>query len=146
MVAKRNADVRNLNNRARGTLLDSDELGDRAVVLGSRELRESERVVAGVNDRRIGVRNGTTGTLQHIDHDTQTLHVRTDRGADLAIPFDYAQGRTDQGRPHLDYAYALTVQRAQGDTWGAAHYLGGEDTYRQEAYTALSRARHTLRF
>jgi conjugative relaxase-like TrwC/TraI family protein len=146
MVAKRNADVRDLNHRARDTLLDNGQLGDRAVVLGGRELREGERVVAGVNNRRAGVRNGTTGTLQQIDHETQTLHVRTDRGADLKLPFDYAQGRTDRGRPHLDYAYALTVHRAQGDTWGAAHYLGGEDTYRQEAYTALSRARHTLRF
>jgi ATP-dependent exoDNAse (exonuclease V) alpha subunit len=146
MVAKRNADVRDLNHRARDILLDDGQLGDHAVVLGGRELREGERVVAGVNNRHVGVRNGTTGTLQHIDRDSQTLHVRTDRGADLAIPFDYAQGRTERGRPHIDYAYALTVHRAQGDTWGAAHYLGGEDTYRQEAYTALSRARHTLRF
>jgi ATP-dependent exoDNAse (exonuclease V) alpha subunit len=146
MVAKRNTDVRDLNHRARDALMDNGQLGDRAVVLGGRELREGERVVAGINDRRIGVRNGTTGTLQHIDHDTRTLHVRADRGADLKIPFNYADGRTAQGRPHLDYAYALTVHRAQGDTWSAAHYLGGEDTYRQEAYTALSRARHTLRF
>jgi hypothetical protein len=146
MVAKRNADVRDLNSRARDSLLDHGHLGDTAVILGGRELREGERVIAGTNNHRIGVRNGTTGTLERIDHDTQTLHVRTDRGVDLQIPFDYAQGRTDQGRPHLDYAYALTVHRAQGDTWGAAHYLGGEDTYRQEAYTALSRARHTLRF
>jgi hypothetical protein len=127
-------------------IIDHAQLGDQAVVLDGRELREGERVIAGINDRRSGVRNGTAGTLQRIDHDAQTLHVRTDRGADLQIPFDYAAGRTREGRPHLDYAYAVTVHRAQGDTWGAAHYLGGEDTYRQEAYTALSRARHTLRF
>lgn len=70
MVAKRNADVRDLNHRARDTLLDNGQLGDRAVVLGGRELREGERVVAGINNHRVGVRNGTTGTLQHIDHDT----------------------------------------------------------------------------
>jgi conjugative relaxase-like TrwC/TraI family protein len=146
MVAKRNTDVRDLNHRARDTLIDHGQLGDQAVILDGRELREGERVIAGINDRRIGVRNGTAGTLHHIDHDARTLHVRTDRGAALRIPFDYAAGRTREGRPHLDYAYAVTVHRAQGDTWGAAHYLGGEDTYRQEAYTALSRARHTLRF
>jgi conjugative relaxase-like TrwC/TraI family protein len=146
MVAKRNADVRDLNHRARDTLLDHDQLSDDAVILGGRELREGERVIAGTNDHRIGVRNGTTATLERIDHDSQTLHVRTDRDTRLQIPFDYAAGRTREGRPHLDYAYAVTVHRAQGDTWGAAHYLGGEDTFRQEAYTALSRARHTHRF
>lgn len=146
MVAKRNDDVRDLNQRARQALLERGDLGDDVLELGGREYRVGERVITGRNDRSIGVRNGTTGTVTEIDLPARRLHLRTDRGHDLAIPFDYAAQRTPSGRPQLDYAYAITVHRAQGDTWGRAYYLGGEDSYRQETYTALSRPRHAARF
>jgi len=67
MVAKRNDDVRDLNQRARALLVDRGELGAQEIWIGARAFREGDRVVAGVNDRQAGVRNGTAGTVWRID-------------------------------------------------------------------------------
>ncbi len=138
MVALTRADVEDLNARARTRLEDLGRLDpDRDTV----EIRPGvvfgvgERVLALRNDRRVGLVNGTTGTVVSVGADGG-LTLRPDRGPaqDIAVPAGYlADG-------HLTHGWAVTVHKAQGLTTGRAFLLGTDRLYREAGYVALSRA------
>src|SRR3546814_6812216 len=65
------------------------------------------------NERDLGVKNGTLGTLEQVSQ--QRMAVRTDDGRSLAFDLkDYA---------HVDHGYAATIHKAQGMTVDRAHVL-----------------------
>lgn len=143
MLARRHRDVRELNELARARLRAAGRLaGDHD--LGPRVFAVGDRVVAGRNDERLGVRNGTLGTIAAVDARARALHVAADDGRRLRLPFAYARARRADGLPQLDHGYALTVHRAQGSTWARSYVLAGQDLFREEAYTALSRHREEV--
>ncbi|WP_048852523.1 hypothetical protein, partial [Komagataeibacter europaeus] len=69
MLAHRRVDVRALNEAARAIRREAGELGDDVLVptvQGERVFADGERVYFLRNDRELGVKNGTLGTVRGI--------------------------------------------------------------------------------
>jgi Ti-type conjugative transfer relaxase TraA len=132
MYAMARADVGELNRLARSELRARGELGDDVLEAAGRGYATGDEVLFCRNDRRLGVLNGTRGTVTGASDDH--LVVETDRGHILVDPDYLAEG-------HLDHGYASTVHKAQGATVARAFVLGGEAMYREAGYVAMSRAR-----
>ena len=83
------------------------------------------------NERSMGVKNGTLGTIDTVS----PLHmgVRLDDGRQVGFDLkDYA---------HIDHGYAATIHKSQGVTVDAAHVLATPGMDRHAAYVGLSRHR-----
>ena len=148
LFAHEKADVRVLNEAARVVRRTAGELGPDHQVqteLGLRAFAEGDRVYFLRNERGLGVKNGTLGTVERIE--------RTGPGpgdARLAVRLDAADG-PGQGRlvevdlaayADLDHGYAATIHKNQGATVGQAHVLATPGMDRHLTYVALSRHRH----
>ena len=101
--------------------------------LSEREFRVGDRVLCRRNDPRLGVRNGTRGTV--VDLDETAITLRTQAGATRLVPLAYAAN-------HLKHGYALTGHAAQGATVERAFVLlHDQAALREWGYVACSRAR-----
>ena len=130
-------DVALLNQMARGALEDAGLLGPSRLIAGGREWASGDRLVCRRNDYRLGVRNGTRGTVVKIDSTSRALLVRTDEGLALRLP-----------EPYLDdvhHGYALTGHISQGATVERTYLLATpERGGREWAYVASTRQRLDL--
>jgi len=120
MTAYKRSDVFELNARAREALADRRS-GPRVETTvrdregnseGKREFQAGERLYFKKNDRKLGVMNGETGTLEKIDVTSDgkecSFTVKMDSGKEIRFdPRDYAQ---------IDYGYAITIHKSQGET------------------------------
>ncbi len=122
LTAYKKVDVKELNMKAREimqnrgvftgprvetTVRDRDGNSE-----GKREFQSGDRLYFKKNDRKLGVMNGETGTLTKInvtsDGSECSFFVKMDNGKELQFdPRDYSQ---------LDYGYALTIHKSQGET------------------------------
>lgn len=129
-----NDEVRELNEAARGRMRDSGELGNDVSVKaerGERAFASGDRIMFLRNERGLGVKNGTLGTIEQVT--PQRMAVRTDDGRSVAFDTkDYA---------HVDHGYAATIHKAQGMTVDRAHVLATPGMDSHGAYVALSRHR-----
>ena len=141
MLALRRSDVADLNQHARQLMTTAGALSGPELTVDGRSFRVGDEVVCLKNDRRLGVANGTRGTITALDPDSRTLTLARSDGRALALPHWYFDDRTERGGPTLDHGYALTAHKAQGMTTGTAFVLGGEELYREAGYVALSRGR-----
>ena len=85
------------------------------------------------NVRRLGVLNGTRGTVVGLER--PTAHNRHRRTAWSTCRRKYIEAG------HLDHGYATTVHKAQGATYEQAFVLATDRLYRESGYVAMSRAR-----
>jgi hypothetical protein len=83
------------------------------------------------NERGLGVKNGTLGTIEQVS--PQAMSVRTDDGR--SVTFDLK----DYDR--IDHGYAATIHKAQGMTVDRAHVLATPGMDAHSSYVALSRHR-----
>ena len=129
-----NDEVRELNDAARGRLCASGELGGDVSIKaerGERQFASGDRIMFLRNERGLGVKNGTLGTVEQVT--PQRMAVRTDDGRSVAFRTkDYA---------HIDHGYAATIHKAQGMTVDRAHVLATPGMDSHGAYVALSRHR-----
>jgi ATP-dependent exoDNAse (exonuclease V) alpha subunit len=141
MIAYRRRDVAELNAVARALMASDRRLGRERLALASGiELAVGDRVVCNRNERRLGVANGTRGTVATVDLAAHAIALDTDDGRRLALPASYLNVG------HVEHAYALTGHRTQGLTVERAFVLaGGEGQLREWGYVALSRARGETR-
>ena len=132
-----NDEVRSLNELARSRLREAGELGtDVAVAVerGSRDFAAGDRVMFLKNDRGLGIKNGTLGTLETVT--TKTMTVGLDNGRAVAFDLkDYAA---------LDHGYAATIHKAQGVTVDRVQVLATPGLDRHAAYVALTRHRERV--
>src|SRR4051794_12491952 len=140
MLALRRRDVADLNQLARA-LMDADgRLGKSRLTVSDREFAAGDRIVCLRNSDRLGVKNGTCGTVERIDRERRTLTVTTDRGPSVELSRAYLAAG------NVRHAYALTGHAAQGVTVERAFVLGaGEARLQEWGYVALSRARTETR-
>jgi Ti-type conjugative transfer relaxase TraA len=141
ILAYTRADVAELNALARERLRAAGELGVEqrvATERGERAFAAGDRVMFLKNERGLGVKNGTLGTVEGIEAGGR-LAVRLDGvGADGSarrVSFELR----DYG--HVDHGYAATIHKAQGVTVERAHVLASAHMDRHAAYVALTRHR-----
>ncbi|MEG3147611.1 Ti-type conjugative transfer relaxase TraA [Sphingomonas sp. RT2P30] len=127
-------EVRLLNEAARERLRAADQLGEDIVIgteRGSREFASGDRIMFLKNERALGVKNGTLGTIESLT--TARMAVQLDDGRSVAFDVkDYAQ---------VDHGYAATIHKAQGMTVDRTHVLATPGMDSHSAYVALSRHR-----
>ncbi|MFT9454138.1 Ti-type conjugative transfer relaxase TraA [Komagataeibacter saccharivorans] len=129
-----NAEVRELNEAARDRMREAGDLGEDVrvrVERGDRSFAAGDRVMFLQNERGLGVKNGTLGTIEQVS--TQSVTVRTDDGR--AVSFDLK----DYDR--IDHGYAATIHKAQGITVDRTYVLATPGLDAHASYVALSRHR-----
>jgi len=128
--------VDDINRRAREVLREHRQLGPDIIRAGQRAFALGDEVLALRNDYRVGVLNGTRGTIKRIDLTGEHVTVHVPGGRVLDVPFDYIAAGD------LTHGYATTIHKAQGATVDRCLVLVEDGTNREQAYTALSRGRH----
>lgn len=132
-----NDEVRELNQMAREKMRAAGALGADATIRaarGERQIAAGDRIIFLRNERGLGVKNGTLGTVAMAC--PQSMAVRTDDGREVAFDIkDYA---------HVDHGYAATIHKAQGMTVDRAHVLATPGMDSHSAYVAMSRHRDGL--
>ena len=129
-----NDEVRALNEAARERMRAAGDLGEEVRVTverGERNFASGDRVMFLQNERGLGVKNGTLGTIEQVS--AQSMTVRTDDGR--SVRFDLK----DYNR--IDHGYAATIHKAQGMTVDRTHVLATPGMDAHGSYVALSRHR-----
>jgi hypothetical protein len=131
-------------------MADHDRLGPERLAVGDRQLAVGDRVVCGRNAlARLGVANGTRGTVTAVNIERRTLTLRVDgeQAREVTLPDWYLDGQPrwgwqpDDDRRTVDLAYATTGHKAQGLTrWRALVRLTGREDSNW-LYVQLSRAK-----
>ena len=135
ILAYTRAEVAELNQLARAQRHTAGELGREEAIettRGPRTIAVHDRLYFLRNEKSLGVRNGTLGTVQDIRDGL--LWLRVD-GRDAEVIVDTRFYRD------LDYGYAATVHKAQGATVDRTYLLATAHYDRHTAYVALSRHR-----
>jgi Ti-type conjugative transfer relaxase TraA len=149
ILAHTRADVRELNLQARAILKERGKLGKESRVEVARELAaddgtitiergerhfaQGERVMFLKNDRELGVKNGSLGTVAEVNQ--SSMRVVLDGGAPREVSFGLKEYAA------LDYGYAATVHKAQGATVDRTFVLATPGMDRHLAYVGMTRHR-----
>ena len=144
ILAYRRDDVRDLNEQARAVRRAAGELGEDRVLAttrGARTFAPGDRLYFLRNERGLGVKNGTLGTIERIDGDRVTVALDGPAGAGRGrgVTFDVGD------YADIDHGYAATVHKSQGVTVDQAHVLASQLIDRHAAYVALTRHRDGVR-
>jgi Ti-type conjugative transfer relaxase TraA len=132
-----NDEVRALNEAARMRMRAAGDLGSEVHVTverGERGFASGDRVMFLQNERGLGVKNGTLGTIEQVN--ARSMIVRVDDGR--SVGFDLR----DYNR--IDHGYAATIHKAQGMTVDRIHVLATPGMDAHSSYVALSRHRDGL--
>jgi Ti-type conjugative transfer relaxase TraA len=129
-----NDEVRALNEAARDRMRAAGDLGDDVrltVERGERSFASGDRMMFLQNERGLGVKNGTLGTVVEVS--PGSMSVRTDDGRKVSFDLkDYDR---------IDHGYAATIHKAQGVTVDRACVLATPGLDAHGSYVALSRHR-----
>jgi Ti-type conjugative transfer relaxase TraA len=129
--------VRDLNLAARERLRAAGELGEDVSISaerGNRTFASGDRIMFLKNERGLGVKNGSLGTIQNLT--ATRMAVALDDGRSIAFDTkDYA---------HVDHGYAATIHKAQGMTVDRVHVLATPGLDAHATYVALSRHRDSV--
>jgi ATP-dependent exoDNAse (exonuclease V) alpha subunit len=138
ILAHDRREVAALNALARAEREAAGLLGRERLVVAGREWAVGDRVTCRRNDYRLGLRNGTRGSVVALDLANASLTLRTDEGRTARLPSEYL---------HLaDHGYAATGHVSQGETVDRTYLLANSARGGREwAYVAGSRHRVDLR-
>lgn len=132
-----NDEVRALNEAARERMRAGGALGADARVRtdrGERAFASGDRIMFLKNERGMGVKNGSLGTVQAVN--AMRMGILLDDGRAVAFDLkDYA---------HIDHGYAATIHKAQGMTVDRVKVLATPGVDSHSTYVALSRHRERV--
>jgi conjugative relaxase-like TrwC/TraI family protein len=161
ILAQRREDVGRFNLACQRVRIEAGELGsdpEARLQVADRSLAVGDRVVCGKNAlKRLGVANGTRGTVVALDRAARSLTIQVGDNADakgrgaaegetVTLPVSYLDGKGRPGAPRrVDLAYATTGHKSQGLTkWTSLPFVSGREDA-QWLYVVLSRAKHLTR-
>jgi ATP-dependent exoDNAse (exonuclease V) alpha subunit len=143
ILASTRYDVADLNLIARAKLADAGKLSPVSVQVMNHEettldLAEGERIMFRSNNKTLGVKNGSTGTIKQINQDRRsrkvTLSVLLDSGEE--VQFD----TTNYNK--IEYGYAMSIHKSQGKTVDRSFVWLNESFLNKELnYVQMSRSR-----
>ena len=135
MLSFTRADVKALNDRARE--VRRAELGIEAKFdthNGKRDFAIKDRIYFLKNDKELGVKNGTLGTIDGFDG--WKFEVNLDKGGKVVFDIrDYN---------HIDHGYAATIHKSQGITVDKAFVMPSKYMDKHSTYVAMSRHRESV--
>jgi ATP-dependent exoDNAse (exonuclease V) alpha subunit len=138
IFAGTNEEAARLNRLCQAERRAAGHVAGPGVLVGHDAFQPGDRVLFTRNDRSVGVKNGSLGTVTAADPALQALRVRLDGGPDVLVPLETYD--------HVRLGYAVTTHKGQGVTVDHAYVLaGGPMTDRELAYVQLSRARESTR-
>ncbi len=129
-------EVRALNSAVRALREQSGQLGRSEQVStesGRQDFAVQDRIRFGRNEKTLGVKNGSLGTVESIEHGVLQIKLDGETGIRVAVDTKFYK--------HLDYGYATTVHKAQGTTVDRTYVLATPHFDRHTSYVALSRHR-----
>jgi Ti-type conjugative transfer relaxase TraA len=138
MMAYMNKDVYDLNRGARehkkimGDLRGPEHFFE--TERGQREFMKGDRILFLRNEKSLGVRNGSLGTVERAERGS--LIVQLDKGSRIAVDTHMYKD--------FDYGYAATVHKTQGATLDRTFVLGTRHFDKHTAYVAMSRHRQDV--
>jgi Ti-type conjugative transfer relaxase TraA len=141
ILAHERVDVRALNEAARAVRRAAGELGPDQLLqteAGPLAFAEGDRIYFLRNERELGVKNGTLGTLERIEGGGLTVRLDGADGAGRVVSFDLA------AYADIGHGYAATVHKNQGATVDQTHVLATSGMDRHLAYVAMSRHRQAV--
>ncbi len=106
MLASRRVSVDSLNRITRARLQAQGGLGSDELIAGGRAFAVGDAVIAGRNEYRLGILNGSRGTVKVVDCSRRRLTVETTEGRTVDVPTSYLIAG------HLAHGHALTVTNA----------------------------------
>jgi Ti-type conjugative transfer relaxase TraA len=136
MLAYTRDDVRQLNARARELRRAAGELGQDEVIRterGAREFAAGDRLYFMQNERSLGVKNGTLGTVETIRDGMLQIRLDGEEGRRVAVDAKHYR--------HLEHGYAATTHKAQSVSVDRTYTLATPYFDRHSTYVALSRHR-----
>jgi conjugative relaxase-like TrwC/TraI family protein len=143
MVAKRNAEVRELNALAREQMKAQGRLGSQEIEVADARLAVGDQVITRINDHRAQIYNRERWRVAEVDAESRRLAldgIDTARRVCVDSVFLERVNPRD-GAPAIEHAYAATIYQAQGATLDSAFVMADPSMTRQEFYVATSRTR-----
>jgi len=137
ILAHDRIEVAALNRMARHAMDVAGLLGSTRLRAGGREWAAGDALICRRNDYRLGVRNGTRGTVVHVNPEERAIDVVTTDGTAVRLDASYLE--------HAHHGYALTGHVSQGATVDRTFLLASPERGGAEwAYVAASRQRLDL--
>jgi ATP-dependent exoDNAse (exonuclease V) alpha subunit len=148
ILAFTNRDARSLNESARcimrekGRLLgpdyafetksiEKDDFGNVKTISDIRTFAQGDRILFTLNSEKLGVKNGSLGTVLSLDQNTITVSLDgKDKKTLIFSPTEY---------PFLDNGWATNIHTAQSVTASVVKLLGSFEQYRNLVYVAMTR-------
>ncbi|MGN6257335.1 MAG: ATP-dependent DNA helicase [Solirubrobacterales bacterium] len=118
MVAKRNAEVRELNILARERMRSEGRLGSQELQVGEARFAVGDQVITRINDQRAGIFNRERWRIAEVDVESRRLVLDgIDTAGRVGVDSVFL-GRVNprDGAPAIEHAYAATIYQAQGAT------------------------------
>jgi conjugative relaxase-like TrwC/TraI family protein len=143
MIAKRNAEVDQLNELARERMKAAGRLGEEEIEIGGWRYAAGDEVITRVNDRHQGIYNRERWRVVEVDEAQGRVVLQgIDHDRTVEIGAEYlAKTNPHSGAPALQHAYAITTYSAQGTTVERAYLAADASMDKQELYVATSRSR-----
>jgi conjugative relaxase-like TrwC/TraI family protein len=143
MVAKRNAEVEQLNALARQRMKEAGRLGAAEIEVGGQSFAAGDLLITRVNDRRQTIYNRERWRVAEVDPEKRRVVLRgVDQDRTVEVGPDYLTGTNPHSEaPALQHAYAITSYSAQGTTVDRAYVAADASMDKQELYVAASRSR-----
>ncbi|HVD40052.1 MAG TPA: MobF family relaxase [Solirubrobacterales bacterium] len=143
MLAKRNAEVRELNAMARERRAAEARLGAEEIVVGEASFAAGDQVITRINDQRLGVFNRERWRIAEVDAESRRLVLDgiDTRGRVCVDSVFLERVNPRDGAPAIEHAYAATIYQAQGATLDSAFVMADPSMTREEFYVAASRTR-----
>lgn len=143
MLSYTNRDAQELNGMARDYRRKNNELGEDQELKtesGNKNFAINDRIYFLRNNRSLGVKNGTLGTIENIhlkNKERGQVTVRLDRddlnGNPKSVTIDLGQ------YGHITHGYAATIHKAQSLTVDQSHILASKHLDSHAAYVGMTR-------
>ncbi len=141
MLSYTRKDAAELNAMARSERQKLGELGESHILQtskGYKDFAQNDRIYFLKNNRDLGVKNGSLGTIEKIENNQLTVRLDKDNSEKLK------QIMVDLGKyNHIDHGYAATIHKAQGVTVDRAYLLASKHMDCHATYVAMSRHRQS---